>query len=92
MIDLVMVRVDHRMYCKDVRVMRGANCWKDHQLVRVKLRLKFLHARAGSAQRRSFSVYKLTLPRDANVKCIEDALCVHLYRADLCNEDNRQAL
>ena len=26
MIDLVMVRTDHRMFCKDVRVMRGANC------------------------------------------------------------------
>ena len=91
---LVMVRMDHQMYCKDVRVMKGANCWTDHQLLRVKLRLKFSHARAGSAQRRSFSVYKLALPinRDAYVKCLEDVLRVHPYRADLCNEDNWQAL
>ena len=66
----------------------------NHQLVRVKLGLKFSHKRAGSAQRRSFLVYKLALPinRDAYVKYLEDVLRVHPYRADLCNEYNWQAL
>ena len=74
--------------------MRGANCWTDHQLVRVKLGLMFSHARAGNAQRRSFSVYKLALyiNRDAYVKCLQDVLHVHPYSADLCNEDNWQVL
>ena len=29
MIDLVMMRMDQQIYCKDVSVMRGANCWID---------------------------------------------------------------
>jgi len=39
MIDFVVVRAAQRQYCLDVQVMRGATCWTDHKLVRVKLRL-----------------------------------------------------
>ena len=38
-IDLVLVRSREREICIDVQVMRGANCWSDHKMVRVKLRL-----------------------------------------------------
>jgi len=28
--DLVMMQMNQRRFCVDVRVMRGANCWTDH--------------------------------------------------------------
>lgn len=40
MINFVIMRASQRMLCMDVRVMRGANCWSDHQMVRAKLRIK----------------------------------------------------
>jgi len=61
MVNLVMVRIDQRMYCKDVLVVRGANCWTNHQLVRAKLSLKYISKKVG-AQGSSFSVYKLSVP------------------------------
>ena len=36
-IDFVMMRAEQRVHCKDVRAMRGVNCWTDHMLVRAKL-------------------------------------------------------
>ena len=39
-IDLVIMRARQRVFCTDVRVMRGANCWSDHRMVRDKLRVK----------------------------------------------------
>ena len=46
MIDLVMMQMDQWIYCKDVSVMRVANCWTDHRLVIAKLRFKVPHTRA----------------------------------------------
>ena len=37
MIDYVMMRASQRRCCMDVQVMRGANCWTDHQMVRAKV-------------------------------------------------------
>ena len=84
-IDLVMMLMD-----KDVSVMRRANYWTDHKLVRAKLRFKVPHTCAGSACSGSSSVYKLALVsnRDAYMKHLEDFLCNCLYRADQCKEDN----
>lgn len=39
MIDYILMRSWQRVVCTDVQVMRGASCWTDHHLVRVKLRL-----------------------------------------------------
>ena len=88
-IDLVM-----RLMDKDVNVMRRANRWTDHRLVRAKLRSKLPHTCAGSTCSGSFSVFKLALAsnRDANMKHLGDFLCNYLYRADQCNEDNWQYL
>jgi len=62
--------------------------------LQARLRLGFSHIGGGGAQRKSFSIYKLALPanRDAYVKCLEEALHVHLYRSDFCSEYNWQEL
>ena len=39
MIDFVVMRDGQKCYCKDVQVMRGANCLTDHKLVRAKLNI-----------------------------------------------------
>ena len=39
MIDYVVMRSEQRMFCTDVRVMRGATYWIDHHMIRVKLRV-----------------------------------------------------
>ena len=40
MIDYIVMRADQRCLCTDVQVMRGANCWSDHRMVRMKMRLR----------------------------------------------------
>ena len=40
MIDFVIMRASQKMLCMDVRVMKGANCWSDHRMVRARLRIK----------------------------------------------------
>ena len=40
MIDYVVMRTNQRKFCNDVQVMRGANCWSDHQMVHAKLTVK----------------------------------------------------
>ena len=40
MIDYAIMRTDQRSFCSDVQVMRGANCWSDHCMVRVKIRMQ----------------------------------------------------
>ena len=37
MIDYIVMRASQRKLCTDVQVMRGANCWTDHQMVRAKV-------------------------------------------------------
>ena len=43
MIDLVVMRAKQRGCYGDVRVMRGANYWTDHKLVKAKLRIAVLY-------------------------------------------------
>ena len=40
MIDYVVVHKSQHSVCMDVQVMRGANCWTDHRLVRMRVRLQ----------------------------------------------------
>ena len=54
MIDFVVMRAEQRVVCRDVQVMRGANCWTDHKLVRAKLKVTVPH----SAKRKE----KISLP------------------------------
>ena len=41
MIDFMVMRTSQRKCCLDVQVMRGANCWTDHYMVRARLRVMF---------------------------------------------------
>ena len=43
MIDYVIMRADQLVLCVDVQVMRGANCWSDHSMVRAKVRFWLPH-------------------------------------------------
>lgn len=62
MIDFVVMRADQRVHCRDVRVMRGANCWTDHGLVRAKLNIVVPRVR-GSREISCipFAVHELTI-------------------------------
>ena len=59
MIDLVVMRAGQRMLCTDVRVMRGANCWTDHQLVRARVRLSVKHVGTAHKKDPPFAVHVL---------------------------------
>ena len=39
-IDYVLMRQNQRKLCNDTQVMRGADCWTDHKLIRSKLQLQ----------------------------------------------------
>ena len=40
MIDYVVMQAEQRVSCTDVQVMRGANCWTDHYMVRARVRIE----------------------------------------------------
>ena len=40
-IDFILMRQSQRRRCIDVQVMRGADCWSDHKMVRAKLHLNW---------------------------------------------------
>ena len=70
MIDFVMMRADQRVICRDVRVMRGADCWSDHMLVRAKLNVvvKRYHKRKDKIAK-PFAVHKLSAEASRNEFC-----------------------
>ena len=40
-IDFILMRQSQRKKCVDVQVMRGAECWSDHRMVRAKIRVDY---------------------------------------------------
>ena len=60
MIDYAVMCANQRMLGTDVQVMRGANCWNDHRLVRAKVYMKLFHTSYRKVQQAaSFAVHSL---------------------------------
>ena len=61
MIDLIVMRAKQRVCCGDVQVTRGANYWRDHKLVRAKLRITLPHVCSkGEKRMQPFTAHKLS--------------------------------
>ena len=95
MIDFVVMRAEERVVCRDVQVMRGANCWTDHKLVRAKLK----DTVPRSAKRKEkislpFAIHKLKTPakRDEYREVLEQHLLARPLRAGDSTECNWDAL
>ena len=64
MIDLIVMRAAQRVICRDVKVMRGANCWTDYKKVQAKLRVQ-LPRTSGSKDKNSVLLAVHELSRNA---------------------------
>jgi len=63
-IDYVLMRQSQRSFCRDVLVVRRADCWTDHKLLHAKITLRHKPLVARQHLRRCFAGYKL---RDRSV-------------------------
>ena len=61
MFNFIAMRSSQRMCCFDQQVMRGANCWTDHHMVRARLRLMFLWSGGVWKQPLPIAVYKFAI-------------------------------
>ena len=68
------MRASQRRLCTDVQVMRGANCWTDHLMVRSKVCIDLAPAKGKSSI--PFAVHDLgdEVKADAYCKCLSDHL------------------
>ena len=91
MLDLIVMRAAQRACCRDVRVMRGANCWTDHKMVRVKLSLK-LPSISTRKDNKSipFAVHELSTKRrrDEYMDCLEKSLQNRPHCSERSAEEN----
>ena len=91
-IDLVMMRAGQRVCCKDVQVMRGANCWTDHKMVRVKLRIQLPLTHGVRSNKKSvpFAVHHLSTKakRDEYMSTLENKLQINAHSSETSMEDN----
>ena len=94
MIDFIVMRQSQRMCCIDVQVMRGANCWTDHYLVRVRLRIAL--PRYSDKQQRPlpFAVHKFAVQGvlDSYRRSLELALNATATSSGCAVEDSWHAL
>ena len=93
MIDFVMMRADQRVLCRDVRVMRGADCWSDHMLVRAKLNVK-RYRKSKDKIAKPFAVHKLSVEAIRNAFCesLAEKLKSKPHVDDGTTEENWEAL
>ena len=91
MIDLVVMRAKQRVCCKDVQVMRGANCWTDHRLVRAKLKVALPRKCVrGERKMLPFAVHRLSDfgMRDDYRKALESMLEEEPHSPNQSSEEN----
>ena len=83
--------------CKDVQVMRGANCWTDHRMVRAKLRLGLQVPGRREERVLPFSVHELSSDASREeYRCLfdlpsspPDPICARLWLLDASRSQNR---
>ena len=85
MIDYVIMRADQRVLCVDVQVMRGANCWSDHSMVRAKVRFRLPYLKKVSPSTLPMAVH--TLRRVQNRQSYEE--CVKTCLTDQPHDSNK---
>ena len=95
MIDLIVMRGEQRACWRDVKVMRGANCWTDHRMVRAKLKLQ-LPRTSGAKDRKSapFAMHELSTEKRTNEyrNCLENKLQTNTHSSEGAYlRDNTQA-
>jgi len=68
LIDFVIMRQDQRVFCQNVRVVRSATFWTDHNMVEAKLRLDFTQPRKPRGHRVArFAVERLRDKQTARI-------------------------
>ena len=74
-IDYVIMRKNQRRLCNDVFVMRSAECWTDHKLLKAKLMLRGPPKPKKPVKRKRFAVSRLSdeKTREQYRKCVEEA-------------------
>ena len=89
MIDLIVMRATGRVSCRDFKVMRGANCWTDHKMIRAKFRVRFPRVCA-TKDKIAFAVHELSLKakKDEYRDKLEDKLRVNTHSLETSTEDN----
>ena len=94
MIDYILMRGRQCVMCTDVQVMRGASCWTDHYLVRMKLQLGLAWRKRSSAQRLPLAVHTLhnREKRDAYDHKLNDLLNDNPHNHDIIAEQNWETL
>ena len=75
-IDYVMMRRKQRRFCCDVTVLRSADCWTDHKLLRAQLRLRIQHKVAKGKTKKRFAVASLhdEKVRQEYITCVSEAV------------------
>ena len=94
MIDYVIMRADQRHMCTDVQVMRGANCWSDHSMVRAVVRLQFPHLKKVSSRTLPLAVHMLQRAgnRESYEKKLRECLSEQPHDSSKSLSDNWRAL
>jgi len=59
-INYILMPQTQRKYCHNVSVMRKANCWTDHELLRANIVLQVINSNRQSSRKYRFADYKLS--------------------------------
>ena len=86
MIDYIVMWADRCSFYTDVQVMRGANCWSDHSMVRAKVRIHFPRLRKTPARTLPIAVHALWLGR--NREAHQQKITEHLSKWPLDPEQS----
>ena len=94
MIDFVVMRAAQRFFYTDVQVMRGANCWLDHAMVRTKVMIHFPRLKKAPANTLPLAVHALQREeiRDTYQQKLTECLFEQEHDSDGSVEQNWETL